>query len=117
MKRKAYERLNQRVARIRPTTLVVGIDIAKKRHAAQAVDFRGVVLNHRAHVFANSEKGFECFEAWIRDLQAEHGMDDVVVGLNHHPSPPLAPVGCAHGRSRSIREDRETHHTPTSLEP
>lgn len=39
---------NQRIERITPATLVVGVDIAKERHVAQAINFRGIVLTSRA---------------------------------------------------------------------
>jgi hypothetical protein len=38
-------------------TLVVGIDIAKKTHWAQAVDYRGIPIG-KAVRFSNDKKGF-----------------------------------------------------------
>lgn len=48
MKSRLIKAQNQRVVRITPSTLVVGIDIAKEKHAVQAINFRGVVLTNRA---------------------------------------------------------------------
>jgi len=73
--------LNQRVERITTSTLVVGVDIAKERHVAQAVSFRGIVLSKRPIVFENTQVGFELFERSIRKLQQDHKMDDVIVGM------------------------------------
>ena len=81
MKSKLSKSQNQRVERISTTTLVVGIDIAKEKHAAQVTNFRGIVLTNRAVTFANSLSGFEHLERSIRKLQEKHGMDDVVVGM------------------------------------
>ncbi|UJF35537.1 hypothetical protein L0M14_10800 [Paenibacillus hexagrammi] len=44
MKSKLKQKQNQRITRITNMTLVVGTDIAKKTHVAQAVDFRGIEL-------------------------------------------------------------------------
>ncbi|NMP23302.1 IS110 family transposase, partial [Sulfobacillus harzensis] len=72
---------NQRIERITATTLVVGVDIAKERHVAQAMNFRGIVLTSRALAFANTRAEFEQFVARLRDIQMAHGMTDVVVGM------------------------------------
>jgi len=50
---------NQRIERITRATLVVGVDIAKERHVAQAINVRGIVLTSRAMVFANARPEFE----------------------------------------------------------
>lgn len=72
---------NQRIERITATTLVVGVDIAKERHVAQAMNFRGIVLTSRALAFANTRADFEQLVARLRDIQMAHGMTDVVVGM------------------------------------
>jgi transposase len=81
MKSRLIKAQNQRVERITTTTLVVGIDIAKEKHAAQAINFRGIVLTNRTITFSNDENGFEHLERSIRKLQKMHGMDDVIVGM------------------------------------
>lgn len=81
MKLNADEMLNQRVDRITSKTLVVGVDIAKEKHVAQAADFRGRVLNRRPIRFENSESGFQHLLRSIHQLQREHGMKDIVVGM------------------------------------
>src|ERR1700730_13850453 len=72
---------NQRIERITTSTLVVGIDIAKEKHAAQATNFRGMALTKRAVMVDNSRNGFEQLERTIRHLQQVHRMDDVIVGM------------------------------------
>lgn len=72
---------NQRVERVTARTLVIGVDIAKEAHVAQAATCRGVVLTRRPIKFDNSQSGFEHIVRSIQKLQSEHGMDDVVVGM------------------------------------
>lgn len=72
---------NQRIERITPSTLVVGIDIAKDKHVAQATNFRGMALTKRAVMVDNDQNGFEQLERTIRHLQKIHGMNDVIVGM------------------------------------
>ena len=81
MKSTKIDAQNQRIERISPSTLVVGIDIAKENHAAQATSFRGVVLTNRVIMFSNTLSGFEHLERSIRKLQKTHGMDDIIVGM------------------------------------
>ncbi|MDQ0896822.1 IS110 family transposase [Paenibacillus sp. V4I7] len=81
MKSNPIKSQNQRVERISTTTLVIGIDIAKEKHAAQAINFRGIVLTKRPILFSNDLAGFEHLEDSIRKLQKMHGMNDLVVGM------------------------------------
>ncbi|AFC28146.1 IS110 family transposase [Paenibacillus mucilaginosus] len=81
MKSNLIKSQNQRVERISTSTLVIGIDIAKEKHAAQAINFRGIVLTKRPILFSNDLAGFEHLEQSIRKLQKMHGMNDVVVGM------------------------------------
>jgi transposase len=53
MKFKQTDGQNQRIERITTSHLVVGIDMAKETHVAQATNFRGIVLSNR-HLSFNS---------------------------------------------------------------
>jgi transposase len=81
MKSSLIKSQNQRVERISTSTLVIGIDIAKEKHAAQVINFRGIVLTKRPILFSNDLAGFEHLEHSIRKLQKMHDMIDVVVGM------------------------------------
>jgi hypothetical protein len=59
MKFKQIEGQNQRIERISPTQLVVGINIAKETLVAQATNFRGIVLAKRHLTFKNAIEGYE----------------------------------------------------------
>ena len=72
MKFKQSEGQNQRIERISTSHLVVGIDIAKETHVAQATNFRGIVLTKRHLSFSNTIEGFEKLERWIDGLQQKH---------------------------------------------
>ena len=69
MKSNAIRTQNQRVQHISPTTVVVGIDIGKAQHVAQATDFRGIVLTRRSWAFANTHAGFESLRDYIQRVQ------------------------------------------------
>jgi transposase len=81
MKSKQIAADNQRIERITTETLVIGIDIAKEKHVAQATNFRGIVVSKRPIEFANSQSGFEYLERSIETLKKTLGMNDIIVGL------------------------------------
>ena len=71
MKFKQTDGQNQRIERISTSHLVVGIDIAKETHVAQATNFRGIVLSKRHLSFSNTIEGFEKLERWIDGITTE----------------------------------------------
>lgn len=81
MNDKQIAKENQRIERITPSTLIIGIDVAKEVHVAHAANFRGIVLTKRAIRILNSEEGFEFLLRNIRRLQHNHHMNDVIVGM------------------------------------
>lgn len=72
--------LNQRVERVTTDTLVVGIDIAKDFHVAQAATCRVVLSRHALRV-SNSAEGFAHLLAAVRRWQATYQLSDVIVGM------------------------------------
>ena len=60
--------------------LLVGIDVAKQKHHAFFGTPNGKTLRKNL-VFDNSITGFESMRGLAADLQAQHGLDDVVYGL------------------------------------
>nr|WP_254901157.1 IS110 family transposase [Tuberibacillus sp. Marseille-P3662] len=48
---------NNRLAQINEQTLIIGVDVAKRKHVARAIDDRGRDLVKRL-VFTNSLQGF-----------------------------------------------------------
>ena len=81
MKSSPFLAANQRLERITENTLVVGVDIAKEVHVAQAATWRGIIMTRRPIRFENGKNGFDRFISRIQELQKEHGLNDVIVGM------------------------------------
>ncbi|WP_307443151.1 hypothetical protein [Paenibacillus sp. V4I3] len=73
MKFKQSDGQNQRIERISTTHLIVGIDIAKETHVAQATNFRGIILTKRHLSFSNTIEGYMKLERWIHEIGQKQG--------------------------------------------
>jgi transposase len=71
MKFKQIDGQNQRIERISQTQLVVGIDMAKENHVAQATNFRGIVLSKRHLTFKNAIEGYEKLQRWMDECKRQ----------------------------------------------
>jgi transposase len=80
MKHKMKQKQNQRITRITETTLVVGVDIAKRLHVARAVDFRGIELGKDC-VFSNDDKGLRSLVTWMKELEQSYSKTDILLGI------------------------------------
>lgn len=74
------ERLNEKLQAITFSTLVVGIDIAKKNQWARFVDCRGIE-HGKALKFENNKNGFEKILATIFELCKMDNFTNVVIGM------------------------------------
>lgn len=81
MKFKQSDVQNQRIERITTSHLVVGIDMAKETHVAQATNFRGIVISKRHLSFSNSMEGFEKLNRWMTELQQKHRLMKLIIGM------------------------------------
>ncbi|QHT60880.1 IS110 family transposase [Paenibacillus lycopersici] len=79
MKFNASNAINQRIEKITPQHLIVGIDIAKETHVAAAVNFRGIQQGRKL-VFSNHADGLERLLRWVQDLQRAYGFTEVIFG-------------------------------------
>lgn len=70
---------NEKLKQITPKTLVVGIDIAKDKHVARAVDDRGYEFGKRL-IFENNIKGFEQLLGWVSEKKETHEKTQVILG-------------------------------------
>lgn len=61
--------------------LIVGCDIGSETHYIRAIDLRGRELSKVAFAFSNSEGGFESAKAWMLNLAATSGKNQIVFGL------------------------------------
>jgi len=71
---------NRKIKQVKESTLVVGIDIAKKTHVARAQDFRGIQFG-RPISFENNLLGFESLLYWIKEMEKKHGKTETIVGM------------------------------------
>lgn len=74
------ERLNQKLEAISFSTLVVGVDIAKKNQWARFVDCRGIE-HGKALKFENNKNGFYAILTTISELCKRDGFTNVIVGM------------------------------------
>lgn len=72
-------RENQKLKRIKEDTIVIGIDIAKKKHYARLVDYRGELL-YKTISFDNNKAGFEKLIGTINIVKEKTMKGDVIVG-------------------------------------
>lgn len=71
---------NERIIQITPSTLIIGVDIAKFKHVARDQDYRGVEFG-KPITFENNRQGFELFVNWFRKISKEHSFHDALVGM------------------------------------
>ncbi|PWA13125.1 IS110 family transposase [Pueribacillus theae] len=71
---------NQKISQITPSTLIIGIDIAKDKHVARAQDDRGIEFGKRL-IFENRIHGFETLLEWVEKHQKENGKTHVIFGV------------------------------------
>lgn len=74
------ERLNKKLQAITFSTLVAGIDIAKKNQWARFVDCRGIE-HGKALNFENNKNGFEKILTFMYELCKDEGFKNVVIGM------------------------------------
>lgn len=70
----------EKLEAITPSTLVIGVDIAKETQWARFVDYRGLELG-KALKFQNNKKGFESILTSIETVCKNKKLDNVIVGM------------------------------------
>lgn len=71
---------NHKINQVSENTLVIGIDIAKNKHFACAIDDRGRVL-HKPFAFMNTRPSFDYLYSTIVSLQEKHEKTEVIIGF------------------------------------
>jgi len=71
---------NEKIMSITESTLVIGIDIAKRFQYARAFDYRGIELS-KVKSFENTAEGFKTFQEWLKLVATENKKDNIIVGL------------------------------------
>ena len=78
--RKSNEKRVKRLERVKPTDLIVGIDIGSKFHAVVFQDFRGVALNSFDKIY-NNRRGFEYLVREIERSLKANKLEVVQIGF------------------------------------
>lgn len=71
---------NKRITQITAQTLIIGVDIAKHKHVARAIDDRGTDLTKRV-VFINTQEGFNQLMEWAKELSEDHRRPNIMIGM------------------------------------
>jgi len=71
---------NRKIKQVKESTLVVGIDIAKRTHVARAQDYRGIQYG-KPISFENDKLGFERLIYWIKEMEKKHNKAETIVGM------------------------------------
>ena len=71
---------NEKINQVSENTLVIGIDIAKHKHFACAIDDRGRVLQ-KSFPILQSHLGFEYFYERLMALKTSHKKQEILVGF------------------------------------
>lgn len=78
---KGYDimRVNKKLMRISEDTIVIGIDIAKYKHYARIIDYRGNLL-YKTISIDNNKSGFDKLIDTISIVKEKTGKGDVIIG-------------------------------------
>ncbi len=71
---------NKRIAQVNEQSLIIGVDVAKHKHVARAIDDRGRDLVKRL-VFTNSYQGFLALIEWAKNLSEQHDRPNLLIGM------------------------------------
>ena len=71
---------NKKINQVTEATLIVGADIAKKKHVVRAQDFRGIQFG-KALTIENTRAGFTKLLNWIRSLMVEYDKTEAILGI------------------------------------
>ncbi len=71
---------NQKISQITPSTLIIGIDIAKDKHVARAQDDRGIEFGKRL-IFENRIHGFQRLLDWVEQHRKKNDKNHVIFGV------------------------------------
>ncbi|MGL4820683.1 MAG: IS110 family transposase [Bacilli bacterium] len=75
-----YSKQNEKINQVDHKTLIIGVDIAKHKHVARAVDDRGIVLT-KAFSFDVTQEGFNAFLRWLYQIKTEFKKSNIFVGF------------------------------------
>jgi len=71
---------NEKILQLTEQTLIIGVDVASETHYARAFDYRGIEIGKIIR-FDNNAEGFTKLSIWVKEIQAKHGKNTVMVGM------------------------------------
>lgn len=71
---------NHKISQITPSTLIIGIDIAKDKHVARAQDDRGIEFGKRV-IFENRIHGFQTLLDWVERHRKQNDKTHIIFGV------------------------------------
>ena len=80
MSKRDYSSQIEKRQKIKSTTLIVGVDIGSRFNAVSLMNKEGEVLGKYPKVY-NTREGFEYFVEVIEKVKKEHGLKDVLIGM------------------------------------
>lgn len=70
----------QKIESITPEVMIVGIDVAKKKHWTRIFDYRGLELT-KGFSFKNNIDGFNRLVGKLSEIKEERGLEKIIVGM------------------------------------
>lgn len=72
---------NKKIAQVKETTMIVGIDVGSEKHFFRAFNWRGIELTRKPVPFSNSMEGFNSFYRMVVELMQKNNLEEAMVGI------------------------------------
>ena len=72
---------NKKIAQVKETTMIVGIDVGSEKHYFRAFNWRGIELTRKPVPFSNSMEGFLSLGNAITELMQKNNLEEAMVGI------------------------------------
>ncbi len=72
---------NKKIAQVKETSMIVGIDVGSEKHYFRAFNWRGIELTQKPIPFSNSMAGFDMFHSAVVELMENNHLEDAMVGF------------------------------------
>lgn len=72
---------NKKIAQVKETTMIVGIDVGSEKHYFRAFNWRGIELTKKPVPFSNSMEGFNSFYSMVVELMQKNNLEEAMVGI------------------------------------
>ena len=72
---------NKKIAQVKETTMIVGIDVGSEKHYFRAFNWRGIELTQKPVSFSNSMEGYNSFFNTITELMQKNNLEEAMGGI------------------------------------